>query len=118
MKLLNSVGSSLLSLSGLLLVGTTVISPVLAEGIRYPSNNGFGQVRDNREIVDACDTNENGKGFFVRYRLQNGTYGNVRDRNGAKAGCGIERVGSRQNPILRFTICQVGTGCSMWWNAR
>lgn len=119
MKLLNSVGSSLLSLSGLLLIGTTGISPVFADDVRYTSKNGygFGQVRDHREIVDACDTKENGRGFYVRYGLQNGAYGIVRDGNGAKAGCGIERVGSQKNLIMRYTICQEFTGCSPWRDA-
>lgn len=92
-------------------------SPALAHDVRYPSNNGYGQVRDNHEIVDACDTNRNGRGFSVRYQLRSGAIGSVGDGNGAKAGCGIARVGSRQNPVVRFTVCQAGTGCSPWWPA-
>ncbi len=92
-------------------------SPALAHDVRYDSNNGYGQVRDNHEIVDACDTNRNGRGFYVRYQLRSGAIGNVRDGNGADAGCGIDRVGSRQNPVVSFTVCQAVTGCSPWRTA-
>ncbi|BBD66988.1 hypothetical protein NIES4072_57340 [Nostoc commune NIES-4072] len=92
-------------------------SPALAHDVRYPSNNGYGQVRDNHEIVDACDTNRNGKGFYVLYSLRSGARGRVGDGNGADAGCGIARVGSPQNPVVRFTVCQDFTGCSPWRDA-
>jgi hypothetical protein len=36
---------------------------------------GYGQVRDNHEIVDACDTLADGTGVYTRYRLLNGTVG-------------------------------------------
>lgn len=93
-------------------------SPALAHDVRHPStNNGYGQVRDNHQIVDACDTNRNGKEFSVRYKLRSGFIGGVADGNGANAGCGIARVGSRENPVVLFTVCQKGTGCSPWIDA-
>lgn len=102
------------------IIGTSLVailvpwtSPAFAHDVRYPGNDGYGQVRDNHEIVDACDTRENGQGFSVQYMLRSGAYGKVGDGNGSKPGCGIQRVGSPWNPVVKFTIC-TPFGCSPW----
>jgi len=93
-------------------------SPALAHDVRAINNEGYGQVRDNHEIVDACDTNRNGRGFSVRYQLQNGTMGNVGDGNGNDPGCGIQRVGRPSNQILRFRLCSgTSSNCGPWKDA-
>lgn len=91
-------------------------SPALAHDVRYDGpygcgtlelqTCGYGQVRDNHEIVDACDIRRDGNGFAVVYRLRNGQKGVVNDGNGSKEGCGIQRVGSPSNPVVKFTVCK------------
>jgi hypothetical protein len=67
---------------------------------------GYGQVRDNHEIIDACDTRSDGLGLSTRYRLLDGTEGSVGDGNGAAAGCGVRRVGTYgSNPIVAIKVC-------------
>jgi hypothetical protein len=98
---------------GIIFVSWT--SPVLADDIRvnYPGGAGYAQVRDNDEIVDACDTKENGRGISARYQLRSGAIGSVGDGNGSKAGCGIDRVGSSQNRVTYISVCQSGA-CQPW----
>jgi|tagenome__1003787_1003787.scaffolds.fasta_scaffold19835810_2 hypothetical protein len=68
---------------------------------------GYGQVRDNHEIVDTCDTLGDGFGVFTRYRLLSGAEGTVGDGNGAASGCGIRRVGTYgTNPVVAIKVCK------------
>jgi hypothetical protein len=90
-------------------------SPAMAHDTRYDGpyacgitglqSCGYGQVRDSHQIVDACDTREDGEGFYVQYKLRNGVTGTVSDGNGSAAGCGIKRVGSSSNPVTQYTVC-------------
>jgi hypothetical protein len=88
-----------------------------------PASCGFGQVRDQHEIIDACDTKADGKTLRVKYELRNGSFGQVDDPNGATAGCGIVRVGATSR-IAKIAVCSngvVGTGstwlCNQWVDA-
>jgi hypothetical protein len=72
---------------------------------------GYAQVRDNHEIVDACDTRADGDGYFVRYRVRSGAVGTVGNGNGSAAGCGIKRVGSPTIPIVAYQGC---TDQNLW----
>lgn len=101
-------------------------SPALAHDVRHNAPKycgtlgfqacGYGQVRDNHEIVDACDTVRDGTGVFVRYQLRSILGGIVNDGNGSKAGCGIKRVGSSSDPIVGFQVCAKKRPevCSPW----
>ena len=80
------------------------ISGPYACGVPKYSLCGYAQVRDNHEIVDACDTRRDGDGYFVRYRVSSGAVGTVGDANGSAAGCGIKRVGSPTIPIVTASI--------------
>ncbi|GAB1691394.1 hypothetical protein [Krasilnikovia sp. M28-CT-15] len=75
---------------------------------------GYGQVRDQHEIVDACDVNADGAGFYVKYELRNGSFGTVGDGNGAKAGCGIKRVGSTSK-VAKIQVCSDYMGICLPW---
>jgi hypothetical protein len=66
---------------------------------------GYGQVRDNHQIIDACDIRKDGYGLYVKYTLFGGNEGRVGDANGSAAGCGIRRVGSAAYPIVRLNVC-------------
>ncbi|RSM55625.1 hypothetical protein DMB66_35525 [Actinoplanes sp. ATCC 53533] len=111
------------------LVSFGLASPALAHDTRYDGpytcgatqlqSCGYGQVRDSHQIVDACDTRNDGQGFLVRYELRNGGSGSVSDGNGSAAGCGIQRVGSASNPVTRYTVCEnLSTDwCSSWKDA-
>ncbi|SDS19148.1 hypothetical protein [Actinoplanes derwentensis] len=98
-------------------------SPALAHDTRYDGpyacgitevqSCGYGQVRDSHQIVDACDTREDGRGYFVEYTLQNGTKGSVNDGNGAASGCGIKRVGTTANPVYSYRVCSNQGGGSL-----
>jgi hypothetical protein len=99
----------------LTLVSFGLASPALAHDTRFDGpyacgatqlqSCGYGQVRDSHQIVDACDTREDGRGYFVRYTLRNGGGGDVSDGNGAASGCGIQRVGSSSNPVASYRVC-------------
>lgn len=68
---------------------------------------GYGQVRDNHETVDACDTRADGFGLYTRYRLLNGTEGKVGDANGSASGCGVGRPGTYgSNPVVAIKVCK------------
>ena len=70
------------------------------------SSCGYGQVRDNHEIVDACDTRADGLGVSTRYRLLSGAEGSVGDGNGSASGCGVRRVGTYgSNPVVAIRVC-------------
>ncbi|XVU21727.1 hypothetical protein ACQPZJ_31205 [Actinoplanes sp. CA-054009] len=111
-KKLARIGSVVFA-SALITVG--LASPALAHDTRFDGpyacgpttvqSCGYGQVRDSHQIVDACDTREDGNGFFVRYTLRNGGVGDVSDGNGAAAGCGIQRVGTASNPVASYRVC-------------
>lgn len=104
-----------------ILTSLALSSPALAHDRRYdgpyacgPSSVqscGYGQVRDNHQIIDACDTRADGYGYQVDYRLRsdpsgpNQPYRSVSDGNGSAAGCGIQRVGSASNPIKEWRVC-------------
>jgi hypothetical protein len=87
------------------------INGPFACGVPKFSMCGYAQVRDNHEIVDACDTRADGDGYFVRYRVRSGAVGTVGDGNGSAAGCGIKRVGSPTIPIVAFQGC---TDQNLW----
>ena len=87
------------------------ISGPYACGVPKYSLCGYAQVRDNHEIVDACDTRRDGDGYFVRYRVSSGAVGTVGDANGSAAGCGIKRVGSPTIPIVAYQGC---TDQNLW----
>ncbi len=102
------------------------IAPASAHDVREPgpqcTNNGlvkscgFGQARDNHQIIDACDTFADGRGLHVEYALRNGSLGNVPDGNGSKSGCGIARVGA-SSPIVAIRVCSVKENvrnCTRW----
>ncbi|MEU7904742.1 hypothetical protein [Actinoplanes sp. NPDC049118] len=104
-------------------------SPAFAHDIReygpygcgtVPGSCGYGQVRDQHEIIDACDTKADGKGLEVNYELRNGSFGTVKDPNGSASGCGIKRVGSTSK-IAKFQVCgyPLGSGrfCTTWKDA-
>ena len=79
---------------------------------------GYGQVRDNHEIVDTCDTLADGHGMYTRYRLLSGAEGTVGDPNGSAAGCGIRRVGTYgTNPVVAIRVCkeQLVDECTRGW---
>jgi len=113
--------------AGVLLVGAAF--PAQAHDIRLylttagcyeaPSGRcGYGQVRDNHEIVDTCDTFADGHGVYTRYRLLSGTEGRVSDPNGSASGCGIRRVGTYgTNPVVAIKVCvdQVIDECTNGW---
>lgn len=100
---------------GATLAVVAVATPAFAHDTRYDGpyacgptlvqSCGYGQVRDNHQIVDACDTREDGRGYVVLYTLRNGGTGEVRDGNGAASGCGIKRVGSSSNPVASYNVC-------------
>ena len=77
---------------------------------------GYGQVRDNHQVIDACDTREDGNGLYVKYRLLGGGEGKVGDGNGSAAGCGSRRVGSTAAPVVQFNVCsdQLFDWCTGW----
>jgi hypothetical protein len=111
--------------AGVLSVG--VAFPVQAHDIRLwltgcqdaPQGRcGYGQVRDNHEIVDTCDTLADGHGMYTRYRLLSGAEGKVGDPNGSAAGCGIRRVGTYgSNPVVAIKVCkdQLVDECTIGW---
>lgn len=96
----------------------TLVTPTLAHDERqYASFNcgfpplscGFGQVRDNHQIIDACDTRADGRVIVVDYVLRNGRSGSVRDPNGSRSGCGIQRVGAT-SAVSQFRVCDNSLG--------
>jgi hypothetical protein len=80
-------------------------------GVPKYSMCGYAQVRDDHEIVDACDTRADGDGYFIRYRVSSGAVGTVGDGNGSAPGCGIKRVGSPTIPIVAYQGC---TNQNLW----
>ncbi len=68
-------------------------------------------------IIEWCDKEQDGNRVHAQYQLE-GSISVVtteQDPNGGKTGCG--RLTER-HAILRFRVCEEGTGCGPWKSAR
>ncbi|WP_043635778.1 hypothetical protein [Nonomuraea candida] len=66
---------------------------------------GYGWVSSDHRQAGACDSRDDGRGFYLVFEKHDGRRGVVRDTNDHATGCGLGPPGLATPAIARYYVC-------------